>query len=128
MNTRPLVREDLEIVRRLHDKYYSEYRFPDFLHLLNGFVIEDENREIVLAGGVEPIAEAVLVTNQEKSRIKIGRALVEAQKIALFTCKHFGINELYAFTNNSEYEKHLVQHGFTILITTPLSMRIYGKE
>lgn len=124
MNTRPLVRGDLEIVRRLHDKYYSEFRFPDFLNLLNGFIIEDENKEIIMAGGVEHTAEAVLVTNQEKSRIKIGRALVEAQKVALFTCKHFEINELYAFTNNEEYIKHLVQHGFALLNTKALSMRI----
>jgi len=102
---------DLKEVRRLHNKYYPEFGFPEFLKLLNAFIIEDDEG-IIMAGGVEAIANTLLVTNQERSRIKIGRALVEAQRIALFTAKKFGIKEIVAFVNNDEYAKHLIQHGF----------------
>ena len=103
---------DLAEVRKLHDKYYPEFNFPDFMHLLNAFVIED-TEGIIMAGGVESIANVLLVTDKEQSRIKIGRALVEAQRIALFTAKKFGIKEIVAFVNNDEYAKHLIQHGFS---------------
>ena len=65
-----------------------------------------------MGGGVEAIAEALLVTNKEKSRIKIGKALVEAQRFALFTCGQYHIRELHAFVTDDEYAKHLIQHGF----------------
>lgn len=112
MMFRAMKESDLEEVRRLHERYYFEFNFPDFLNLMNAFIIEDE-KGIILAGGVEPIANALLVTNQQRSRIAIGRALVEAQRIALFTCRKFGIKELVAFVNNDEYARHLIKHGFS---------------
>src|SRR5215471_13228147 len=108
---RGMKESDLEEVRRMHEKYYSEFNFPDFLNYLNAFVIEDE-KGIIMAGGIEAIANTLLVTNQERNRIIIGRALVEAQRIALFTAKKFGIKEIVAFVNNDEYAKHLIRHGF----------------
>lgn len=103
---------DIDEISRLHDKYYSEFKFPQFGSMLNAFVIEDEDKSIIMAGGVEKVAEAVLVTNKEKSRIKIGKALVEAQQCAEFTCRVNGVKDMYAFVKDAEYAKHLLQHGF----------------
>jgi|SRR5215472_7772932 len=103
---------DVPLIRALHELYYSEFNFPDFLNYLNAFVIEDD-KGIILAGGIEAIANTLLVTNQARSRVTIGRALVEAQQIALFTASRFGIKEIVAFVNNDEYAKHLIQHGFS---------------
>ena len=112
MKSRALTSDDLEEVRKLHYKYFPEFDFPNFLHFLNAFIIEDKDGSIIMAGGVELVAEAVLVTNKAKGEIKIGKALVEAQQIATFTCQKFGIRDLYAFVNNDIYAKHLIQHGF----------------
>jgi hypothetical protein len=109
---RPLVRNDLDEIRKLHERYYSQFEFPPFHDCLNAFVIEDENKEIVMAGSVEAVAEAMLVTNKAKSEIKIGKALVEAQRCSVFTCKVNGIRDLYAFVDKEAYAKHLLQHGF----------------
>jgi N-acetylglutamate synthase-like GNAT family acetyltransferase len=109
---RSVVKEDLEWIKELHKLYYSDLDMPDFNNLLSGFVIEDEKDEIIMAGGVEAIGEALLITDKSKSQIKIGRALVEAQRFAMFTCANFRIKELYAFTENENYKKHLKQHGF----------------
>lgn len=123
MKIRALKLTDIDEVRQLHDKYYPEFGFPDFDDLLNAFIIED-NEGIVMAGGVEQIAEVVLVTNKVKSRVKIGRALIEAQRCALFTCKNFGIREIYAFVSDDEYAQHLIKHGFSKHGLTALSMKV----
>lgn len=112
MNIRAMTIADIDEVSRLHDKYYSEFRFPSFGQMLNAFVIEDTDKSIVMAGGVEKVAEAVLVTNKEKSRIKIGKALVEAQQCSAFTCRTHDIKDLYAFVKDEAYAKHLIKHGF----------------
>lgn len=123
MRARALTLDDIDKVKALHDKYYSEFAFPDFLNLLNAFIIEDD-KGIIITGGVEQVAEAVLVTNKNRSLISIGKALVEAQLVSLFTCKQFGIKELYAFVNNDDYAKHLIQHGFSKHGFEALSMKV----
>lgn len=113
MNVRQMKYSDLPTIEALHNKYYPQFNFPDFMHLLNAFVIEDDKDNIILGGGIEAIANTLLVTNQEMSRVKIGRALVEAQRIALFTASKYGIKEIVAFVDNDEYVKHLIKHGFS---------------
>jgi hypothetical protein len=123
MKARAFTINDLNEIKELHEKYYKEFDFPDFMHLLNAFVIEDD-KGIIMAGGIEQVAEAVLVTNRDRSNIAIGKALVEAQLVSLYTCKKFGIRELYAFVSNESYAKHLIQHGFAKHGLEALSMRV----
>ncbi len=114
MKIRRLLDSDVEHIKELHERYYPNLDFPDFFHnYLCRFAIVDSNDDIVIAGGVEPIAEAVIITDQSKSEITIGRALIEAQRACMFACGTHGINELHAFTDNIQYAKHLQQHGFT---------------
>ena len=124
MITRALTPNDIKKVLDLHKRHYNEFEFPEFDRMLNAFIIEDDNQEVIMAGGIEQVAESVLVTNKDMSRIKIGRALVEAQQIVAFTCKQFGIREVYAFVNNEEYAAHLIQHGFSKHGLTALSMKV----
>lgn len=102
---------DIGKVRALHNEYYPQFDFPDFLRLLVGYVVEDEEG-IILAGGVECVGEAVLVTNRARNAMTIGRALLEAKRANMFTCRRVGIRDLYAFVDNDDYAKHLIQHGF----------------
>lgn len=92
--------------------------------MLVGFIIEDEKNEIVMGGGVEAVAEAVLVTNRAHSGIKLGRALIEAQHISHFICRKYGIKELLAFVDDENYANHLIQHGFETRDEMVLRMRI----
>lgn len=77
-----------------------------------------------MAGGIQPTAEAFLLTDLDTSRIKIGKALVLAQRISEYTCRQFNIRELTAFVDDSNYAKHLIQHGFEDRKQIVLSMRI----
>lgn len=114
MKIRRLQESDVDHIRMLHERYYPQFEFPDFFHnYLCRFAITDSDDSIVIAGGVEPIAEAVLITDQAKSEISIGRALIEAQRACMFACGTHGITELHAFTDNPQYAKHLQQHGFS---------------
>jgi len=122
MVSRSLKSSDLNKVEELHKKYYNQFNLPTFEDFYNAFIIEDD-KGIIMAGGVEPVAEAVLVTNKERSRTTIGRALVEAQQIALFTCDRFRIKQLLAFIDDEQYKKHLIQHGFSESPNKMLYMR-----
>lgn len=113
MISRAMKPEDIYEIRELHERFYPDLEFPNFLNkFLCSFVLEDEDDGIVMAGGLQPIAEIVLVTNKDKSSVKIGRALVEAQNISLYIGKKFNLDELVAFVKNEEYARHLVKHGF----------------
>jgi hypothetical protein len=111
LKIRALVYNDVEKLKELHEKYYSQFEFPEFLYVMNAFIIEDDN-DIIMAGAVEKVAEVMLVTNKAKSEIKIGRALVEAQNCAMFTCARNGIRDMYAFVDDDSYAEHLIKHGF----------------
>jgi hypothetical protein len=112
LRTRGLLPSDLKKIRELHDRYFPQFEFPEVLSCINAFVIDDENNDIVVAGFIEQVAEAMLITNKAKSEIKIGKALIEAQRVSIFTCQQFGMRDLYAFVDTDVYAKHLIQHGF----------------
>lgn len=122
---RDVTSSDLELIQEIHNHYYPKLDFPDFTRLLNGFIIEDEDDdELITAGGVEMMAEAFLVTNLGNTRVKIGRALKIAQDICAYTCQKFRIRDLHAFTSNPEYARHLIKHGFETRGEQALRMRI----
>jgi hypothetical protein len=114
LKARGMTPDDIYEIRELHERYFSDLEFPDFINkFLCAFVIEDEENEIVMAGGIQPIGEIVLVTNTDKSEVKIGRALIEARNICLFLGSKFNLDELVAFIrDNDAYARHLVRHGF----------------
>lgn len=124
LRLRPIKREDLDELHDIHERGYPDLEIPKWHELLGAYVIEDENKKIVMGGGVAPIAEAFITTNKKASRIKIGRALVLAQNMSEYICRFRGVQELYAFTDDENYIKHLIQHGFKKREEVALYMRI----
>jgi len=114
MKTRSLTLDDLPRVEELHNKYYGEqFNLPNFMHrFLNAFAITDDNDKLIIAGGIRPIAETIIVTDKDHSGITLGRALVEAQRVSIYTCQKFEIDYLHAFVKDEAYAEHLKQHGF----------------
>jgi hypothetical protein len=113
MNVRGMKREDVDKARKLHHKHYPDLEFPDFFNNFYGAFIIEDNDEMLIAGGVQMIGEAVLVTDKDKDSTKIGRALIEAQKAVLYLGNRFGLEEIVAFIkDNDAYARHLVRHGF----------------
>lgn len=112
LKTRSITLNDLEKIKEINEINFPDIELPDFKKMLGGFIIEDENNNIVMAGGVKLISEALLVTNKDMSRIKVGKALVIAQGACIHISNAFGIKEVYAFTHDEKYTRHLIQHGF----------------
>lgn len=123
MISRPVTLDDIETIRKLHEKNYPELEFPDFTKMLSSFIIEDNN-DIIMTGGVKLISEALLITNKDMSRIKIGKALVIAQGACIHIAKKFNINNVYAFSDNNDYIRHLIKHGFEERYDRTLVMRL----
>lgn len=108
----------------MHEKFYRQLEQPSFLNMIDSFLIEDDNNEIITAGLVEKVAEGMLVTNKEMSEIKIGKALIEAKDRMSHICISNNIRDLYAFVDKDTYAKHLIQHGFTETSNRALKLRV----
>lgn len=113
INVREMRPDDIDKIRELYQRFFSDLEFPDFAHFLCAFTITDENDGIIMAGGLRPAAEIFLITDKTKSEFQLGKALIEAQKASLYIGQKFGIDELLAFVkDNDVYERHLRRHGF----------------
>lgn len=124
LKVRSTNKNDIPFLREMHEKYYSEFEMIDFTRLLAGFVIENEKNEFIMAGGVKPLAETLLITNKDTKMTTIGRALIEAQMISMYTCNQFKIEDLVAYVNDENYAKHLIKHGFNRRNEISLRMRL----
>lgn len=112
MNSRALTIDDIEQVKKIHEKHFPGLEFPDFMSYLNSFIIEDNDGKTILAGGVKLITETYLITDLDTHIVTLGRALAEAHRISYFTNRHFKIKESLAFTFNDNYASHLLRRGY----------------
>jgi len=111
MKVRELYREELPYIQELHDKFYGkDFYLPDLTQgFLVGFTITNDEDKLIIAGGVRPIAETIIVTDKEShSMITIGRALIKALDISEYVCRRHEIKLLHAFVKNEGYKKHLI--------------------
>lgn len=126
IKTRPLVSDDLDEIRQLHEKHFEPYfGLPDFTRMLCAFIITDENDKTIMAGGVQPIGEILLVTDKKHpSKTELGRALVEAQNISRYVCEKTNIDQMAAFVQDEQYARHLIKHGFYPRVGQALAMKV----
>lgn len=114
MKVRALKFEDMIRVRELYQKFYSDVEPSDFMNgFYCAFAITDGKDDIVVAGGVKPSAEIILVADKDMSKIKVTRALFNAQGASLYIGKRFGLDELVAFVkDNDVFTRGLIKNGF----------------
>jgi N-acetylglutamate synthase-like GNAT family acetyltransferase len=103
--------EDMKEIKRLHETYFAEEEFPEFMSYITSVVVEDE-QGIILAGGVREIAECIAVTDQSRSVLDRSRALYQLLDAAKFVCRESGHDQMYAWSRNPRYSKRLVRTGF----------------
>lgn len=130
MNTRELKPDDIKLVESIYNRFYSEdFELPDFFNnFMNIFAITNDEDEIIIAGGIKPVAETIILTDKNQNIFTIGRALLEALAISIYTCNKFGIDDLYVFAKDKKYIRHLKQYGFNNCFKA-LSMKVpNGKE
>lgn len=113
MNIRALTPYDVWKIKKIHEKHFAEeFDFPNFFeNFLNAYIVES-NDSIVAAGGVRPIAEAILITDKDKSVRERREALYQILAASLFTCGRLGYSQLHAFTQDKKWTEHLLNIGF----------------
>jgi len=114
MNIRPINPNDILKLQEIHQKHFGqEFIFPNFINEFHcAFVIENDNDEIITAGGVRAIAEAITITNKDFS-VKIRReALHKMLQASLFTAGHHNYNQLHAFVQDPSWTQCLKKIGF----------------
>lgn len=110
---RSITTSDINKLAELHKKYYPEFEATDFINdCFSSFVVVDENDEIILGGGLQNIAEAILVTDKSKNTHQVGDALLMALKFSKAACLMRRIEWLHAFTKDDDYKRHLTYYGF----------------
>lgn len=106
--------EDVEKIRELHNSYFwEEFDFPDFLNYLCAFIVEDE-KGIILAGGIRDIAECMAVTDQSRAPKDRAKALYQLMNASVFTAKQLGYEQLFAWSQNPKYTRRLLRNGFRL--------------
>lgn len=122
MVARCIAVEDISKLKTIWKRYYShEFEFPDFTQFHMAYVItDDSNNEIVTAGGVRPIAESVILTDQDvNTRVRV-RALYEMLRANISICKEYNYNQLHCFIQDEDWYSQLQHVGFKPTVGSPL--------
>jgi hypothetical protein len=95
---RAIEQNDFAAIYKIWEKFYKEqFPFPDFLNYMCAFVVYDDNEQIITAGGIKPIAEALLITDKSVGTMTRSRAFGEMRAALEFVARTKGFNNLYAF-------------------------------
>lgn len=113
MNIRALEVSDVERLRVIHEKYFSEeFPFPDFL---NGYicacVIEKDNK-IICAGGVRSISELIAITDKSQMPRDRVRGLKKLLEASIYFSTKTGHDHLHTFSQGDIWINQLTKAGF----------------
>lgn len=104
---RAIKKEDLEEVKRIHDKFYKdEFTLPDFVtNYLGAFVVEDENKNIITVGGIRTIVEVIAITNKDFSHRQRRYALYNLLDASVYVAKQFNYDQIHIFIQDDTYKQ-----------------------
>lgn len=113
MDIRVFTLGDLKRVEEIHAKYFAEeFELPNFSeHFMGSFIVED-NKEIIVAGGVRVIAELIAVTDMAQSVKKRVQALKEATRAGMFLCKMNNLDQLHCFVQGDKWANQVQTVNF----------------
>ena len=114
MIIRAISNADFEKIREIHSQYYqNEFEFPDFYNrFICAFVVATDTGDIVSVGGIRNIAESIVLTDKSFSTRLRRSALYKVLDASEFIARDANIDELHAFVQDSNWEKHLRKVGF----------------
>lgn len=113
MIVRQFKEDDLNQLTKIHEQFYKhEFSLEDFCQQFIDFFVLEEDNQIICAGGVRAIAEAVIITNKDAKMEHKKHALYQMLHAASFSCKNHGFKTLHAFIQNKAWERRLIKNGF----------------
>ena len=113
MDIRFLGTEDWPQIKALYNNHFSEMDFPDFYNTFLCSYVVHEGNKIIAAGGLKPLVEAVIISDKSLP-VRVRReALLKMKEALVYSTQKIRHKQLYAFTYDDEYAKHLTERmGF----------------
>lgn len=114
MQLRAMKEDDIRKLKRIHERdYKNEFEFPDFeKFFLNAFIVENDDKEIITAGGLRIITEALAITNKKINVIDRASGLQDLLTAMVHTAHRDGFNEIHAFVQDEKWKKVLLHRQF----------------
>lgn len=115
MIIKPLKAEHLGEVRDIYNNFYSsDFEYPDFIgDFMCSFAVV-ENDQVVIAGGLRPLAELVMIMNKDLPLRRRRSAGYVALDASLYVARQSKFDRIHAVLVNRDrnWEKHLEEIGF----------------
>lgn len=125
MIVRAFDQNDISELERIYEKHFSaEFDIDNFNHLIERAFVVEKHGNIICIGGIKPLAEAVLVTDMDKSSFDRVKALKQSLNIFGYIARRSNFDSIHAFVNDSEWQKHLLNEGFKICKGTALVLEV----
>jgi hypothetical protein len=100
-------------LKKIHTKFFNdEFSLPDFLKNYLCAVTVEDAQGIITVGGVRNIAEAVAITNKDRSVRDRRDALMTLWRAFNYIAQAHNHKELHAFIQDETWLKHLLNAGF----------------
>jgi|ERR1043165_6209357 hypothetical protein len=111
---RPLTKNNYNLIKRIYEKHYKEeFDLPDFINnFICAFNITNQNEEIISVVSVRTIAEAIVLTDKDKSLRDRAAALKEGLAACKVITYNSGYDQLHAFIQDDIWLKRLKKEGF----------------
>lgn len=110
---RSITKRDIDKIGIIHSKFYNdEFPLSDLNRFMTSFVVTDDNDDVICAGGIRTIVEAIIVTDKDVEVNKRREALLKMLEVAKKTTKTAGYDQIHAFVQDYHWLQHLIDHGF----------------
>jgi hypothetical protein len=108
---RQLRETDLPQLRKIHEEYYkNEFDMDElFENSIGLFAVTDEQDNIICVTSIRPIAEAVLMTDKNRTVRERRSALFMVLDVAEFITKKAGFEQLHVFIQDEQWIRHLTK-------------------
>lgn len=110
MMIRLMNKGDEKELRKIHEKHYkNEFQFPfdDYHHLLDKYIVTDENDDIVIFGALEVVVEAVVITNKDVHINKKRDAFYKILSCLQFSANKNCFPQIHGIAQDEIWEKQL---------------------
>ncbi len=94
MKVRQLKYDDIDTLLKIHHRFYSKDAPPNFDK--DFIVVTDNEDQIITCGGIELMAEAIILTNKQFSSHARTSALLELLRSLMLTCSKGNYSFLHA--------------------------------
>jgi len=127
MKTRCLVADDLSVLREINNRCHPHDTFPSFKNFYSEILVITDNKDrIITAGGVEAIAEAITITDDQFSSHVRTTALHQLLRHMMLTCGRVHQDYLHAFVDGHDeaWNRAIKIVGFKSLNSDPFFLEV----